>query len=174
MPQNGVVAGGSFSLREVAAAPLPVAAAANGASGAAGGLAGYLPDYGDEEDCVPPVQQQQQQHVKSGQQPAAEPPSSSSDGTPGLGSSSAATGDVKADRRKIASKLEAQLRDRPDIFKAPLVDLLTLYKNQGRSAQQAKPMVLAVIRQSAAVKEVADLVFGPIYKLAQTALSVCL
>jgi hypothetical protein len=173
MLQSGGGSSGSFSLRQAAAAPLPAAAAANGGSDAAGGLAGYLPDYEDEDECVPPAQQQQQQQVKPEQKQATELPSSSSDGT-GLGSSSAATGDVKAERRKIASKLEAELRDRPDIFRTPLVDLLTSLKNQGTSAQQAKPKVLALIRQSAAVKEVTDLVFGPIYKLAQSALSVCL
>jgi hypothetical protein len=130
-----------------------------------------------------PAQQQHLQHLQQEpQQPATAAPAAVAAG-PNGGSSeaqqqqqqpAAPAGDVQAaQREQIKSKLWAELSLRSD-FKPALVDMLTVARDQGKPWRQVKPMLLMMLRQSAAVKETAEAVFAPFLRMAQTALSVCL
>lgn len=194
--RNGLgPARGGFSARQAGLIPLPAATPATPAAPAAVGvkaeqpaaLADYLPDYADEEDeegevAATPVQPGQQQHKHEPvqlqqrlQQQAETNVSGISNAAGGGGSSSSApSSSLGVEPAQIASKLAAELAGRPDCFKQPLVNMLQVYRDQGKSWRQVKPMLLMMLRQSAAVKEAADSVFAPFLKMAQTALSACL
>lgn len=179
---SGAAANGSRAglLYQAAATPQPLPAASgqqHPSPAVTSELAGYLPDYEDEEDvCVQPaaaaaqpLQQQQQQEPRS----AAAAATGSGGSSGGDEAPPPAPGDVQAEREQIKSKLRAELSLRSD-FKPALVDMLTVARDQGKSWRQVKPMLLMMLRQSAAVKETAEAVFAPFLRMAQTALSVCL
>jgi len=143
-------------------------------------LADLLPDYEDEEDWEPVNPQPQQQEVQpqqpqQQQQQLSTPPAADAGAAAAPAASDPATADINrpGDYDRLKSELEELLSQRLGEVKPVLVRGLQAAHAGGQTLQQVKPRWLEVFRTSAMVGEVWEQFSNRVFKVAQSAMSVC-